>query len=276
MKLKSLLPWLCVLGLLIGLVWMYAANQKKEAELALLIMLDGSNVLSTLCENVARKYGKRRGAEILGDYRPPPFGTPPKQMPKSTSDFLDRLETGVGPQATREILLKSPHAGPPSAYADDRKMLRASKDVDEYLRRRHEGFVEELREHMVNGTLFFNQKIDRDVLDFVKGNPEIGGGVRRGKTIYCTKVPYMAIEYLREKDKRRKRYYYCHCPLARESITSGRKMSRNLCYCSAGFEKAPFEAAFGEPVKVRVLKSALWGDSLCRFALEIPEGYRKD
>jgi hypothetical protein len=36
MKLKSLLPWLCVLGLLIGLVWMYAANQKKEAELALL------------------------------------------------------------------------------------------------------------------------------------------------------------------------------------------------------------------------------------------------
>jgi hypothetical protein len=36
MKLKSTLPWLCVLGLLIGLVWMYAANQKKEAELALL------------------------------------------------------------------------------------------------------------------------------------------------------------------------------------------------------------------------------------------------
>jgi len=36
MKLKSMLPWLCVLGSLIGLVWMYAANQKKEAELALL------------------------------------------------------------------------------------------------------------------------------------------------------------------------------------------------------------------------------------------------
>jgi len=34
MKLKSLLPWLCVLGLLIGLAWMYAANQKKETELS--------------------------------------------------------------------------------------------------------------------------------------------------------------------------------------------------------------------------------------------------
>jgi len=36
MKLKSLLPWLCVLGLLLGLGWMYASSQKKEAELALL------------------------------------------------------------------------------------------------------------------------------------------------------------------------------------------------------------------------------------------------
>ena len=36
MKLKSLLPWLCVLGLLIGLAWAYAASQKKDAELAVL------------------------------------------------------------------------------------------------------------------------------------------------------------------------------------------------------------------------------------------------
>ncbi len=36
MKLKSLLPWLCILALLIGLGWMYAANQKKETELAAL------------------------------------------------------------------------------------------------------------------------------------------------------------------------------------------------------------------------------------------------
>ena len=36
MKLKSLLPWLCALGLLIGLAWVYAAGQKKDAELAAL------------------------------------------------------------------------------------------------------------------------------------------------------------------------------------------------------------------------------------------------
>jgi hypothetical protein len=36
MRLKSLLPWLCVLGLFFGLAWMYGANQKKDQELAAL------------------------------------------------------------------------------------------------------------------------------------------------------------------------------------------------------------------------------------------------
>ena len=36
MRLKSLLPWLCVLGSMIGLAWVYAASQKKDVELAAL------------------------------------------------------------------------------------------------------------------------------------------------------------------------------------------------------------------------------------------------
>ena len=36
MRLKWLLPWLCVLASLLGLAWMYAANQKKDQELAAL------------------------------------------------------------------------------------------------------------------------------------------------------------------------------------------------------------------------------------------------
>ena len=32
----KLLPWICVVGLLIGLGWVYSAGQKKEAELATL------------------------------------------------------------------------------------------------------------------------------------------------------------------------------------------------------------------------------------------------
>ena len=36
MRLKSLLPWLCVLASLLGLAWLYATNQKKDQELAAL------------------------------------------------------------------------------------------------------------------------------------------------------------------------------------------------------------------------------------------------
>jgi hypothetical protein len=258
----------------IGLLRYSRFSGNGKLELSLIEMLDGSSVMGKLCDNVKRKCGKRRHDEILRGFTPPPPGTSPKQMPKATTDFLNRLESKLSQAETRDILLDSPHAGLPEYYADEKKMLKASKNVDEYLRRRRKKFIDELTGHMKNGTLFYTQAIDQEVLDFVKRNPEIAGGVRKGNTIFCTKVPYMAIEYLREKDKKLRRYYYCHCPLARESIMSGKEMSHNLCYCSAGYEKRPFDVAFGEPVKVEVLESVLWGDLVCRFALEIPEAHR--
>ena len=178
-----------------------------------------------------------------------------------------------GQEGTREVLLVGVHAGLPKYYVEERKMLLASKDVDEYLRKRRERMVKLLEGHMKDGTPFYNQMIDQDALDFVRANPEVAGGVRRGKKIYQTKIPYMMIEYLKEKDPKLKRYYGCHCLLARESILSGKEMSRNLCYCSAGYEKMPYEVAFGKPVKTVVLKSILWGDDICRFSMEIPEKY---
>jgi DNA repair exonuclease SbcCD ATPase subunit len=36
MRLKSLIPWLCVLASLLGAAWMYTENQKKEQELTVL------------------------------------------------------------------------------------------------------------------------------------------------------------------------------------------------------------------------------------------------
>lgn len=36
MRLKSLLPWLCLLASLLGLAWMYTENQKKDQELTVL------------------------------------------------------------------------------------------------------------------------------------------------------------------------------------------------------------------------------------------------
>lgn len=259
----------------IGLLRYARFAGKKDMELALLIVLDGGNVLPKLCETFKNEFGQRKYDEVLGGFEPPPIGTSSKVMPKFTREFMERIEKGIGEEATRALLLTGPHAGPPEYYEAERRLFESSRDVDEFLARRRERFINLLRTHMRDGTYFFTQKIDKEVLDFVIKNPQVAGGVRRGTKIIHTKIPHMTIEYLREKDPTMKRYYYCHCPLARESILRGESMSKNLCYCSAGYEKRPFDVAFGIPARVQVLKSVLWGDPVCQFAIEIPEEVRK-
>jgi hypothetical protein len=82
----------------------------------------------------------------------------------------------------------------------------------------------------------------------------------------------MAKEYLVEKDEQKKRYYYCHCPWVKEAFKeSDRPISPVFCNCSAGFYRAYWEIVFDEPVQVDVLESLLMGDSICKFAVHIPE-----
>jgi len=260
---------------LLGLLRYARFADNRVVEVELLTALSGFHVLPRLLEEAKRIVGEGRYEAIFVGYEPPPLGTPPGSMPSFTQDFMERLFNGAGRETCREVLLTGVEAGPPEAYADEKKMLRASKDINEFLAKRRRRLVELLEEHMRDGTLFYTQPIDQRCIDFVRGNPEIAGGVRRGDSIYQTKIPYMMIEYLREKNPKMRRYYYCHCPLARESILTGEEISRDFCYCSAGFEKKPYEIAFGGPVKTTVLKSVLWGDDVCRFRMEIPEKYRK-
>ncbi|MCU0860507.1 MAG: hypothetical protein MUE55_07990, partial [Thermoplasmata archaeon] len=239
---------------------------------ALLLEVLNSDQLTSLNESFGKRYGKSQQRKVLGGFEPPAIGTPAKRMPKATTDFLNRLESGIGDEATREFLEQNcPDVSPPERHSEERRLFLASKDVDDYLRKRRRLYLEELEGYLRDGTLYYNQRIDRSVIDFVRKNPDVGIGVRRGALIYHTKIPYMAIAYLREMDPKTKRYYCCHCPLARESILSGKTMSRNLCSCSAGFCKRPFEVAFGRPLKIEVTKSALWGDPVCQFAIEVPE-----
>jgi len=128
---------------------------------------------------------------------------------------------------------------------------------------------------MKERTLYFTQEIDKQVLDYVRNTPTCQNGVREGNIIYVTKIPYMAKQYLNEKNERMKRYYYCHCPWVREAIKLGIDISPNFCYCSAGFEKRLWDIIFGRSVKADVIETVLKGDLICRFAIHIPEEYLK-
>ena len=93
--------------------------------------------------------------------------------------------------------------------------------------------------------------------------------------IIIKKIPHMAKEYLAEKDERKRQYYYCHCPWVKEAFKeSDRPISPVFCNCSAGFYRAYWEIVSGQPVRVDVLESLLKGDSICKFAVHIPETVR--
>jgi len=245
----------------------------KKIIVPLLELLDGSDVLENLSNTIKQTVGKTKHKAIFEGIKLPPLGTPPKYRPKITKKFMDNLEAELGVGKCREILSSGPHAGPKEQYLPEQKKFLESKGIDDFLRKKHEEYVEELEKHMKEKTLYFTQEITKEVLDYVRKTPPCQVGVRKGDIIYVTKIPYMAKEYLREKDLKKKRYYACHCAWVREAIKSDLKISPNFCYCSAGFEKRLWDVIFGRDVKADVLQTVLKGDPICKFAIHVPKEY---
>ena len=247
--------------------------KNREVEVAALELLDGSDVLEKLSNTLKQTVGESKHREIFEGIELPPLGTSSKDKPKVTKKFMERLEIKIGEDKCREVLSSGPHAGPKEAYLPERKKFLKSKGIDDFLEKRHKEYVDELEKHMKEKTLYWTQEIDEKVVEYVRNTPTCQNGVREGDIICVTKIPYMAKKYLHEKDPKKKRYYYCHCPWVREAIKSDLKISPNFCYCSAGYEKRPWDIIFGQTVKADVIETVLKGDLICKFAIHIPKEY---
>ena len=150
-------------------------------------------------------------------------------------------------------------------------MAYRTSGVSGLLKYRHESLLSELEEHARSGKPWYEQLITPEVVEMVRQNPEIQAGVQIGDSIFVTKIPYAPVAYMKEDDPRLKRYYQCHCPLARASILDESfAVSPLFCYCSGGYEKLVFDVVFGAPVQVEVVESALAGDLKCRFRIRLP------
>jgi hypothetical protein len=183
------------------------------------------------------------------------------------------LQAKVGAQACRDFLSASLRDLPDRYFRGEKQKYQKAQDIAEYLKKRHQSFVERLKECQRQGQLFFVQEITDEVVVFVQEDLEIGGGRREGNIVYETKIPYMTKQYLAESNPTMKRYYACHCPWVREAIRRGDvRLFEDFCSCSGGFHKKPFEVIFGQTLKVDVLESVLKGDERCRFAIHLPEG----
>jgi hypothetical protein len=249
--------------------------KKNEYYVYFTSILNGREILPLIGKKLVDVAGEETRHRIFDRFELPPLGSPPDDYPKLTKMILDKLEAELPAATCREVLTGNYHEIPAEAFKDKKERFDKAKSIDEYLKGEHKRLVTELTEFMKKGRIWYEQQITPEVVEFVKRNSETSG-VRRDDKIYVTKIPYAPSDYLKEKDPTLKRYYACHCPLARTAIRDGTPMIPSVfCYCSGGFEKFAFDTIFGQSTEVELLESALKGDPRCRFAITIPKGKMK-
>jgi hypothetical protein len=245
--------------------------QDNNVFAAVLELLDGAEAQENLYRQVAETHGETLRDEVFAGIGVAPLGLPTPAKPGYMQPVIRRLGETLGEERCRELLADSLRDLPDEYFADVRELFLSSQDIDEFLASRKEKFLAELETCRRDGRLFFAQEVTEEVLDYVRSQPEIGGGVREGQVVFETKIPFLTAAYLAENDPIMQHYYYCHCPWAREAIRLGEPVSANFCNCSAGFHKKPWEVALGVKVRAEVLESVLQGDDRCRFAIHLPE-----
>jgi len=233
--------------------------------------LGGRTVLPSISERLAEIAGEEKRDVVFKGLEAPPLGSPPGEFPKVTGLLMERLESELDQGTCRRVLAGNHHRVSIEAFAKHKEWYRKAGSLEQFLKKVHMEAVAELEQFLREDKVWYEQEITPEIIDYVRGNQEVLSGVLRGDRIYMTKFPYAPREYLRETHPLMKRYYMCHCPLARASILTGEpEISPEWCYCSGGFGKLKFDVIFEQETEVEVLETVLDGDMSCRFSVKIP------
>jgi hypothetical protein len=243
-----------------------------DAFRATLEIIDGHEAFANLCRKTADEFGDAVRGGVFAGIGIPPLGVSNLERARRMRIVVERLQAKVGRDRSAQLLGQGLRDLPDAGYASERDSFRTAGGIDEYLRRKGDQFIAELRKMNKEGMLYYTQPITDEVIAYVESHPEIRQGLRVGNVIYEAKIPYMAVEYLAAKDPESKAYSYCHCPWARESLRNGEtKVPEVFCNCSAAFHKKPYDVIFGRPLRAEVIETVLHGDPWCRFAIYLPD-----
>ena len=241
-------------------------------------VFDGSEVMENLSKRLTEEYGEEYRNEIFEGLEVPPLGLDPKEKPDYTKVLINRFVEKEEKNICIEFLAKGLRDPYTEWRKPDRERFIKAKNIDEFLEQKRERFIANLEKHRDEGTLYFTQEINDEVVEYAKKTPTLEAGIREGKTLKVTKIPYDTINYLNTKDKKMKAYYYCHCPWAREAINDGTadEIPAVFCNCSGGYYKNYWEIVLDQPIKVDTVKTVLEGESICEFRVHLPEEIIKD
>ncbi len=249
-------------------------HQQIPLYTTMLSLLDGGEVMGNLYQMLNDNLGESMTAAIFEGIELPTWGTDNRTKARKMGVVIERLRTTVDKDRWEPILLQCLRDLPDAMYSKQIDLFHQCKDIEEYLDRRQELFFEEMKHLNQSGQLYFGQPITNSVLLFLQNNDLISRGVIRNGKLHIVKIPYMTDTWLHVQNEEDKRYYYCHCPWARESIKTNSGIplvSSSFCACSAGFVKKPFELIYKQKLKVDILASVLNGDDVCEFSIHLPK-----
>lgn len=256
-----------------------AGNQ--PGYILLLQYLERTDILGHLRVQIAETLGEASAETIFASDHPLTPGSPLEDTIGFTRSLVKRLVNHTADTETcRKALTGNAHGIPESAFSGEKDAFAAAGSLSAYLDGYHQRMTDVLARHAQDGTLWYEQRITDAVVDFVSSHPEVLGGVIEGDSIMITKIPYDPDAWLHETDPRRRRYLYCHCPMAREVLNPSRPPEQEepipgiWCACSAGYNRLRFLAIFGEEVDAFVTESVIMDDDRCRFAIKIPERFQ--
>ncbi|MFX1252873.1 MAG: DUF6144 family protein [Promethearchaeota archaeon] len=245
--------------------------------IACMEVIDGREVMVNFSNRLIEEFGEDFRNKIFEGIEIPPLGLHPKEKPKITKQLIERFEQAVDLDTCVKFLGKGLRDPYTEARKPDRAKFLEAENIDDFLEKKHAEFIANLKKYKNDGTLFFTQEIDDQVIEYIKNDQMISTGVRKGNKVIITKIPYMTKQYLNETDDTLKRYYYCHCPWAREAIKDTNNLvSPVFCNCSAGYFKQYWDIVLERDTHVEVLESVIQGDDICKFVLHLPEDIVKD
>lgn len=235
-------------------------------------LVESYNAMDTMFSRIAEVHGEQMRDEIFRNLTIPPLGVHPEKKPNFTKIIMKRLEDKLGKKSTISLLSPCLHGRPPDDIEGDKKLL-ADLGIDGFLLKKHQDLIKRLEKHRDEGTLEFAQSVDEEVINFVRKDQMMGAGVRKGNLIYISKLPYQTKKFLAVEDERMKKFYLCYCPWIRGALKEGteNEILKNFCHCSAGWYKLYWDQIFEQPITVEPIKTGLYGDLECTFAIHIPK-----
>ena len=253
----------------------YFLNQKNNNIYIYFTQLLG---VSGVIENILKRFElmtekKGMNEDMTKRIKILPIGSSPGKYPEFVKQFMTDLKSLLTAEESRWVLAGNNHQIPLESFEEEKRHFLNSDSIDEYLRGKHTRAIKMLKKHAEENTVWFEQVITPEVVEYVQSNQEILAGRRENNRIFITKIPYNPFQYIKATEETQKKYMACHCPFIRNHLLHNvSDIDPDWCYCSGGFAKTPFEYIFGQELQVELLESCLTGSDKCRFAITIPEG----